>query len=210
MGLTKKHFPVCDPETVVELIRRHFSECPLPSALPGVYRLFPRAFPFVSGRPLEGIIAHLTKQIGGNVHDRGLVAISASTTSDNGSYHAKNAAGLTTDDCFESTNTPSQWICYAFNGFSVRPTHYTIVSARWWTEHPANWVLQGSNDNSAWLPLDRRSNNDELNGNRRTATFTVSSPQTVRMVRIYQTGPNHGGSNYLTLAAFELFGSLGG
>jgi hypothetical protein len=71
-----------------------------------------------------------------------------------------------------------------------------------------NWVLQGSNDNNSWFLLDSRSNNNELNGKSQTAIFSVSSPQTVRMVRIYQTGKNHDNDDHLTLSAFELFGSL--
>jgi hypothetical protein len=103
LPLLQKHFDVLNCENVWPLIQKHFSKLPLDQTLSLVYRIFPGSFSFISGHPFVGIIAHLTKQCGGNVHDRGVVNITASTTS--GSCHPKNAADLTTNDCFESYST---------------------------------------------------------------------------------------------------------
>jgi hypothetical protein len=43
---------------------------------------------------------------------------------------------------------------------------------------------------------------------RQTRTFPVSRSEEVRMIRFRLTGPDHHGSNYLIIAAFEIFGSL--
>jgi hypothetical protein len=56
-----------------------------------------------SESPLEGIIAGLTAEHGGNVSDRGIVAISGSIHSESSSYAARNATDLTnTSNYFHS------------------------------------------------------------------------------------------------------------
>jgi hypothetical protein len=206
LPLLKKYFDVLNCENVWPLIQKHFTGLPVDQTLPLVYGIFPGNFSFASSRPFEGVIAHLTKQCSGDIHDRGAVTIIGSTTSS--SCYPKNSADLTTDACFESYSAPNQWFCYAFNGVPVKPTHYSVKTYSSWNEHMKNWVLQGLNDNDSWIMLDAQSNNDELNGTSRIATFSVSSPQTVRMVRISQIGKTHSHNDYLILSVFELFGSL--
>jgi hypothetical protein len=103
---------------------------------------------------------------------------------------------------------PNQWLCYAFNGVSVKPTHYSVRTYSRWREHMKNWRLEGSNDGNSWVVLDDRPDNNDLDGQSRAATFSVSSAQVVWKVRIYQWDRNHYDDNYLTLSAFKLFGSL--
>jgi hypothetical protein len=55
-----------------------------------ISRYLGRTFCFQSNSPLNGIIAYLSSSHGGNVSDRGIVSISASTV--HSTYAAKNAA----------------------------------------------------------------------------------------------------------------------
>jgi hypothetical protein len=56
--------------------------------------------------------------------------------------------------------------------------------------------------------IDRRENNNELNGKEVVKTFAVSRPGSFGRIRLRQTGLNHDGNNLLVLCAFELFGGI--
>ena len=73
---------------------------------------------------LDGIIAHLTRECGGNVHDKGVVNVMASSFND--SFYPKNAADLGTDSVYLSKNEPNSWICYDFKERRVIPTSYSV------------------------------------------------------------------------------------
>jgi hypothetical protein len=101
---------------------------------------------------LDGIISHLTRKCGRNVHDREMVEI-FSMSSHGTSYRGKNAADLQTTTFFESEIWPYQWLCYDFKALRVKPTHYSIHahSDNW---HLRWWNLEGSVDGSSWILLD--------------------------------------------------------
>jgi hypothetical protein len=161
-----------------------------------------------SESPFEGMIAGLTSKHGGNVCDRGIVAISGSIYNDSASNAARNAADLTnTSNYFNSKCESNQWLCYDFKNRKVRLTHYSI--------HPhsssyclRSWIVEGSLDGSKWFVLDRRENNDEMTSSHPIGIFTVSQSDESRFIRLRQLGKNAGGNDHLTLYAFELFGQL--
>jgi hypothetical protein len=97
----------------------------------------------------DGIIAHLTRECGGNVHDHGVVDVTSGSFEKEtcganprsgvyGSYPhsaAKNAADLETNSCFISAfrrkeedipHTRNNWVCYNFKERRIIPTHYAI------------------------------------------------------------------------------------
>jgi hypothetical protein len=97
----------------------------------------------------DGIIAHVTRQCGGNVHDHHVVEVTSgsfeheaqganphSGAYDNKPYSAaKNAADLETDSLFISAYrkreedippTRNNWVCYDFKERRIVPAHYTI------------------------------------------------------------------------------------
>jgi hypothetical protein len=69
-------------------------------------------------------------------------------------------------------------------------------------------VIEGSIDGSNWIEIDRRDNNNELNGKNLSRQFTISHPDDFQMIRLRQTGKNHAENDYLTFSAFEIFGTL--
>jgi hypothetical protein len=167
---------------------------------------------FAPTAPLRGIISHLSERCGGNVHDHGLVTITANRpTNDHPNYARKKAADLTTNSYFHSANEPNQWICSDFNRMKVNPTHYSIRSYYGGgvnSHHLKTWTVEGSNDGTVWIRLDDRTNNGELNCANAVATFAISQSQSVRLIRLQQTGPDHYGCNSLILCSFEVFGTL--
>jgi hypothetical protein len=165
-------------------------------------------FPFTS-EYFRDIIWHLTEQCGGNPHNRG--AIVASAKSDKGSVPVQKAAELTNEaiffvgrSCFWPRDEPDQWLCYDFKEKKVKPTHYAIMgllgSSGW---RPKRWVIEGSNDGSSWIELNRREDSEP-------SAFPVSRSEAVQMVRIRQIGLNacQKPSHALVLSGFEVFGSL--
>jgi hypothetical protein len=168
-------------------------------------------FPFTPQAPLDGIIAHLTRQCGLNVVDAGVVSITASRAlGDRPDLTAKNVADLTTTTYFWSVSEPNSWICWDFHALRVQPTAYSIRSYYRPSggAHLTNWVFEGSaNGVTDWVELDRRENNSELNEDH-LATFTVSKQFEGKALRVRQIRPNHNGNFCLLLAAFEVFGGL--
>jgi hypothetical protein len=162
---------------------------------------------FTPTSPLNGIVAYLTRQCGGNVHDNGIVVITASS-----SYGTRPAylADLEQDMAFQTHNSSDSWFCYDFKGRTIKPTHYSIQShySTNLRHHPRSWIIEGSVNGSSWTELDRRENNTELNGVKLTRTFSISQSEEIRMIRMRQIGLNHAGNHHLLLTAFEVFGSL--
>jgi hypothetical protein len=154
---------------------------------------------------LDGIIAHLTRCYGGNLHDRGIIEVTAKSVSSK--WLPKNTADLQSTVIFHSRDEPGQWLCYDFKERRVRPTHYSIHS------YPDNlylrsWVFEGSLDNSTWVLLDDQKGNTTMDASHPIGTFAVAQSSDCRFVRLRQTGKNAKGDDYLLLYAFEIFGQL--
>jgi hypothetical protein len=191
-----------------------------------------------SGKEIEidvagGIIAHLTRECGGNVHDRRVVDITSGSFEkvtvranphsgvykNKDKYAAKNAADLETDSIFQSAyrycseeipDTPNNWICYDFKERRIVPTHYAIqtnyLDAVW--QHLKSWLVETSADGESWREVAREENNEQLNGFRFTGTFAVAGGGECRFIRLVNIGRNHRGSDQLAISAWEIFGSL--
>jgi hypothetical protein len=69
-------------------------------------------------------------------------------------------------------------------------------------------MVEGSLDNSEWIPLDERTNNTEADSSHPIASFAISRSVECRFIRFRQIGVNQNGNHYLVLFAFEVFGQL--
>ena len=81
---------------------------------------------------LDGIIAHLTRECGGNVHDKGIVGI-LGIKGYGDYYRPKDAADLATRRVFEDV-----WLEYNFATCRVTPTGYSIMSGESYS--PMSWA----------------------------------------------------------------------
>jgi hypothetical protein len=179
----------------------------------------------------DGIIAHLTRECGGNVHDRHVVDVtSGSFEKENiganphsGAYNndpycaAKNAADLETDSIFGSayryreediTHTRNNWICYDFKKRRIAPTHYTIRANGHNDWHLKSWLVETSTDGKNWREVAHEEDNEQLNGNWFTATFAVAGGGECRFIRLVNIGRNQQGDDGLNISAWEIFGNL--
>jgi hypothetical protein len=182
----------------------------------------------------DGIIAHLTRECGGNVHDRNVVEVTSGSfekETEGANPHsgalnnwdgcaAKNAADLETDSLFYSArrdkkeaipHTRNNWICYNFKERRIVPTHYTIrtsIGDRGWT-HLKSWLVETSADGENWREVAREEDNKQLNNGRSfTATFPVAGGGGCRFIRLVNIGRNHMGNDCLAISAWEIFGNL--
>ena len=167
-------------------------------------------FEYDSSKPLDGIIAYLTRACGGNVHDRGVVEVTGSSCWDS-KHQAKNVVDLgdvRANSYFYSQNEPNQWICCNFKRRFVAPTHYSIRVDD--SAYPHSWVLEVSNDGKSWKVVDRRDNNVDLAAKYAIRNFEITAPPLERFqfVRLRQTGTNDSGGNHFVVNALELFGTL--
>jgi hypothetical protein len=165
-------------------------------------------FAFSSDEALNGIIAHLTRHCGGNVHQEGVVAITASSHMGGNKPH--NVADLTANSRYLSLDAqgPNQWVCYDFKDARVRVTHYSIRTFSGPGCFPREWVVDASTDGKSWTEVDRRPQNTDLNVPGVTKGIPVTRSLEARMIRLRGTGTNHKGGNALEIAAFELFGAI--
>ena len=168
-------------------------------------------FDYNGSKPLKGIIAHLTHECGGNIHDNGVVNVTASSFND-ASYHPKNVVDLRKDSYYYSKYEQDTWICLDFKDKSVIPKSYSLRTCNNGPGgcHLKSWVFEASNDGKTWTTVDRRDNNYDLNDRHVTRNFGVShgTSERFRFIRLRQTGQNHRGDFCVILTALEVFGVL--
>jgi hypothetical protein len=74
-------------------------------------------FPLKEVKSLDGIISYLTRKHGGNVHGKGIVAITSKSVFNDDSWCAlRNVADLISDSVFRSKCEPGQWGFSGENG----------------------------------------------------------------------------------------------
>jgi hypothetical protein len=98
-------------------------------------------------------------------------------------------------------------------GVSVIPTAYTLRHARGYTRSALrSWTFEASEDRKKWTTLRKHDNDKSLEDHGSTHTWRLESPGNTayRHIRITQTGKNAGGSHYLSLSGFELYGTVVG
>jgi hypothetical protein len=154
-------------------------------------------------------MSFLSWKCGGNLHDYGIVTVSASSQAS--SYCPVQ---LIVDfnislNYFATKNEPNSWICIEFKNHRIKPTHYSIRSRTDGdVHHLRSWNLEGLTDDGKWVRLDCRTWNTDLAGAGVVRTFSIGSVCEVRSVRLQQTGLNSSNNNNLVLKSIEFFGEL--
>ena len=173
---------------------------------------FGRSFVYNPEEPLNGIITHLTRECGGNVHTKGVMDVTASSFVPG--YEPHKVADIGSDSHFFSNgdDNAALWICYDFKDKRVVPTSYSIRSSHkgYGGEAPKSWCVEASNDGEVWETLDSHVDNNDLKGAFVTHNFPVipRPGKSSRFIRLRQSGRNHGGLNQLCMSSLEVFGIL--
>lgn len=166
------------------------------------------SIPF-TGKEFEGIISHIQK-LNQNC-DNCIDVTSSSIYCDDEEFNPRKAILFDeTKKSFGSLNQKGSWICIDFKEYKVSPSHYTIRSSHAFCNLPKSWVIEGSNDCDQWEVLDEEINNSSIKQNNVVHTFEMNKPSSkaFRYIRMKNTGPDWGGSNYLFINAIEFYGKL--
>ena len=120
-------------------------------------------------------------------------------------YCATDHSLTESNGCSHTQNTSNAWWKIDF-GISkkINPKHIALVGRATAGSHPRNFKLQGSNNNSDWDDLLTVVGEGPNNGTWWTSAITGSSAY--RYLRIYQTGVNSDGYNYLVIGEIEFWG----
>jgi hypothetical protein len=170
----------------------------------------------------DGIIAHLTRECGRNVHDCKVVAVTAGSfqrTAEKMKDDPKQVADLKSGSFFWSDcryrnedipHTRNNWLCYDFKERRIVPTHYTIRTNLCDPGffHLKSWVVETSADGKNWREVAREKNNEQLKGPCVIGTFPVAGGGQCRFIRSTNIGRNHYGNNHLVISAWEIFGGV--
>ena len=166
------------------------------------------------------IIAHLTSECGGNVHDRHVVNVTGGSFEEETqavSNVAKNAADLENDSCFDSAfrkkdirHTRNNWICYNFKKRRIVPTHYTVRTYYGGPgcEHLKSGLVEASADRANGREVARQEDSKQLDGRSFAATFVIAGGPVCRLLRLVQIGMNHYENDQFVISAWEIFGSF--
>jgi hypothetical protein len=197
-----------------------------------------REFPPLLRRGLRfavpnGIIAHLTRECGGNVHDHNVVEVTCGSFAretyganpHSGAYDndlrwaAKNVADLETDSEFISAyrgedtyigSGPNNEVCYDFKERTIVPIQYAIRTHGCdpGASHLKSWRVETSTDGRYWGLVASEKDNESLNGRSVTVMFAVEHPGACRFIRLVNMGRTHNGTDCLSISAWEIFGQL--
>jgi E3 ubiquitin-protein ligase HECTD1 len=154
----------------------------------------------------------LTNAHEGNLHEKGIVEVSASGTFWSDIPPKEVVDFKSSLQGFATPNVANSWIQIDFRNYRLIPTHYSVrnridVDGN----HLRNWVVEGSEDGTTWIELDRHENDCVLRGVGGAHTFSISHPSRfpmIRMIRLHQTGVNSNGNDWLVLKSIEFFGQL--
>ncbi|OHS96521.1 hypothetical protein TRFO_09907 [Tritrichomonas foetus] len=161
-----------------------------------------------AGLETEGIIARLTHEIGGNVHEFGVVTLSGNYF--NEENHQK-LGGIVTHNWnghYESSNQKDSWIQFFFYHKKVTINKYSIMTWNGTTGHMVMWKLEGSNDGKEWTLIDTKNNVTQLCSPNSKCVFRCKYVDSFNTIRITQTGNNSGGDDVLNVTNIEFYGTI--
>jgi hypothetical protein len=165
-------------------------------------------FPMPSDDEFRGIIAGLTSRYRGNVHDRGIVTVSASSMA---SGLLSNIVDFARLDGFSTQTDADPWVCYDFKDRLVKPTGVRVlfaeaIAALFPISLPSR--LEQSMDGSTWTQLGQftRFFNDRASRLDFSVVLREKAAE-CRFLRIRGNWPEARGIP-LVVAAWEVFGSI--
>jgi hypothetical protein len=152
--------------------------------------------------PLNGILAFLTARHASNLHESGIVTVTASSSTDFKQFTDPLGSGYVE---FSSDATGS-WFCHDFKERRVTLAKYTIRSCCT-NLGPKSWTIDGSNDGQAWETIHTVNGCGELASGGIIRSFEVSTSKACRFIRFRQSAAL-GSSTDGHIRAYELFGTL--
>lgn len=138
----------------------------------------------------NGIIKYLTTKTGGNIHDNGTIEVTTNSLCKG--QEPKYLLNFDYNGDYNASPNKKAWVCFDFKDKKIKITNYSIKSNCNGPNqfHLKSWILEVSNDGQNWTKIDERKNCQEVNGPKKTGTFSVQANDFSRYVRLNQTEPS--------------------
>jgi hypothetical protein len=159
------------------------------------------------GAGFDGVLRYLTQQCGGNVHTKGIVNITASST---GRGKLEDIAGLAEPSSpWESGDVPYSWVMLDFGSQALSVDGYSLDCDG---HSLTSFIIKGSNDGEYWATIDRTA--VDSTGLHSPCYFRCRprSLRFYRYIRFISTGHTRGSYGFLfgfstvSLRPIEFFG----
>ena len=164
------------------------------------------------GKNFEGIIKYLENKYGENIHQQGIISITASSIFSWRPPERVIIYDQDTSNPWVSKNIVGSWLEINFKEEKVKINGYSLKSPQWGPHSDTlqNWVIDGSKDGKNWIEIDKRENDNYLNGPGYEHYYPISKTiDEFQYIRIRNTGQCHCGcSAYLALINFEVYGDI--
>jgi hypothetical protein len=164
-----------------------------------------RYFPFPIQPSLSGIIAYLTKVVGGNVSAKGAVKLATSGGDPGGLYALQNAVDQQSKTVFGSPNMDNAYFCIDFHRHTVVVTGYALLGDNG-ERTLTGWRIETAMSDRSWTVVDERRDGLALKEN--PVIFPLLVPTRCQLFKLVQVGMNRGNRDSFTLQAIEVFGAL--
>jgi hypothetical protein len=168
-------------------------------------------YPLNGSRDLRGILCGLTSRFGGNLHDKGIVTVSASSRK---SGSVSDILDLTQPTCFSTEKEHAPWISLDFHDRIVSPTGYTVILGRSMMKSVlllSSFRLEVSMDGTRWTTIDRHPSLASSDSDPDLCHYQlVGSPAEGRYLRIMacMTDEISHAEAPLAIIAWEIFGTV--
>ena len=179
---------------------------------------------YKKGTKFEGILKHLTRLNGANIHDNKTIKITTNSLhkddvhfffKNKKFYHPKNIVDFENDNEYKSNDIGGAIVCFDFKDKFIQLSKYEIQTSmkEKSTSHLKNWVIEVSKDGTNWQEIDRRKNDESLNGPKKSNVFDVQNPSNdfYRYLRIRQIGTSHynsGNYNIFCISRMDFYGVI--
>eukprot|EP00746_Dinoflagellata_sp_MGD_P125229 gnl/MRDRNA2_/MRDRNA2_59957_c0_seq1.p1 gnl/MRDRNA2_/MRDRNA2_59957_c0~~gnl/MRDRNA2_/MRDRNA2_59957_c0_seq1.p1 ORF type:complete len:451 (+),score=71.88 gnl/MRDRNA2_/MRDRNA2_59957_c0_seq1:77-1429(+) len=145
-----------------------------------------------------------------NPHATGQVVVSASSDV---ILHTSLANLVSRDHSYARLRSePNSWFAIDLREWELRLEKYTLRHGQHAKETVPrglqSWVLEGSEDGTQWIELDRHTDDTSFHSMMATASWSVTTHDFYQHVRVRMTGPEVSGNFSLHLGGIELYGIL--
>ena len=168
------------------------------------------------GKNFEGIIHYLESQYGKDIHNQGIITVSASSNG-HPTTSPQEVINYDSDDCWESDwgVDKSPWLEIDFkkrkiqmNGYSLQSFNRSKASSMYSNHYMKNWTIEGRNKGDQWQKINRQINNQDLNGSTYQHYFSIGKiTKPYQYIRI-KFGTSYKNNSDVGLSNFEIFGII--
>jgi len=164
-------------------------------------------FQLDSKKPFSGIIKHLHDK---SEYDYSSIKVTASGQSVRSYGKPEEVISPKFEGEWTSNNEQNSWFMVEFKNHKIEVCGYTIKTYNGTTNgtHMKSWIVEGSTDGVAWITIDAVTNSQDLNKSDAILSKTIRPIGEHSLIRIKQTDKNHFGTHCMSLARFELFGTI--